>query len=176
MSLLLSEQDKLTLRTAAYGAVSLLAAASATGGTPYRIAAEGCISLSLASGPIGGILADKKAGVYLAATSVSGLGEQVLPALTAAMALLRAQAPAEADNFRATVLVAVEAAVRTQWGEPNPAVAEATRSIVEALDAMPIAMPRRSPVREGAVPSAQMRAFRGDGLHAPRSGPVDVHA
>ncbi|MGW0195660.1 hypothetical protein [Nonomuraea sp. NPDC003201] len=40
MSITLTDQDKLTLRTAAYGAVSLLAAADATG-NPHKIATEG---------------------------------------------------------------------------------------------------------------------------------------
>jgi hypothetical protein len=39
MSLPLSEHDKLTIRTALYGAVSLPAVAGAVGGTPHRITA-----------------------------------------------------------------------------------------------------------------------------------------
>ncbi|TDC38885.1 hypothetical protein E1211_05820 [Micromonospora sp. 15K316] len=46
--------------------------------------------------------------------------DQVLPALTAAMILLRKQDPAEAGNFRSTLLVAVEAAFRTRQGRPSP--------------------------------------------------------
>ncbi|MCP2324285.1 hypothetical protein HDA40_002792 [Hamadaea flava] len=134
MSITFSEQDKLTIRTAAYGAVSLLAAAGGAGGTPHRIAAEGSISLASATGPVGGVLADKKAGVYLSGTSVADLAAQVLPALSAAMNLLRERAPAESDNFRSTVLVALEAAIRTQWREPGPAMAQVTREITGALD------------------------------------------
>ncbi|MET8775045.1 hypothetical protein AB0H49_21945 [Nocardia sp. NPDC050713] len=48
------------------------------------------------------------------------------------MKLLEQQDPAEANNFRDTVLVAVEAAAHSQ---PSPAVAAMTRKITAALDA-----------------------------------------
>ncbi|MEQ4724879.1 hypothetical protein [Nonomuraea sp. B19D2] len=133
MSLTLTDQDKLTLRTAAYGAVSLLAAAGAAGGSPYRIATDGSVALASATGPIGHVLADKTKGVNLNGKSVAELADHVLPALTEAMSLLRKQAPAEADNFRSTVILAVEAA--TQRGEPSPSMADVTRKITGALDA-----------------------------------------
>ncbi|MEU7901174.1 hypothetical protein AB0B45_51170, partial [Nonomuraea sp. NPDC049152] len=63
------------------------------------------------------------------------LADQVLPALTAAMSLLKKQAPAEADNFRGTVIVAIEAAAGTHQGEPSPTMAEMARKITAALDA-----------------------------------------
>ncbi|MEU8275803.1 hypothetical protein ACFYOK_10175 [Microbispora bryophytorum] len=117
MSVTLTDQDKITLRTAAYGAVSLLAAAGATG-SPHKVATQGSIALASATGLVGHVLADR-----------------VLPALTASVHLLKRQAPAEADNFRSTVLVAVEAAARAQKGEPGPTMADMTRKITEALDA-----------------------------------------
>ncbi|WP_225859442.1 hypothetical protein [Streptomyces albicerus] len=46
--------------------------------------------------------------------------DQVLPALTAAMSLPKKQDPAEADSFRGTVSVAIEAAARAHTGEPQP--------------------------------------------------------
>ncbi|WP_188191991.1 AfsR/SARP family transcriptional regulator [Nonomuraea sp. SYSU D8015] len=52
--------------------------------------------------------------------STAALADQVLPALTAAMTLLKEQAPAEAGSFRRTVLVAIEAATRPQKGEAQP--------------------------------------------------------
>ncbi|MFI7642502.1 hypothetical protein [Nonomuraea sp. NPDC049400] len=133
MSLTLTDQDKLTLRTAAYGAVSLLAAAGAAGGSPHRIATDGSVALASATGPIGHVLADKTKGVNLNGKSVAELADQVLPALTEAMGLLRKQAPAEADNFRSTVILAVEAAI--QRGEPSPTLADMTHKITGALDA-----------------------------------------
>ncbi|WP_051744777.1 hypothetical protein [Streptomyces yerevanensis] len=43
--------------------------------------------------------------------------------------------PGEADNFRGTVLVAVEAAARAGQGGPGPVLAEMTRKITGAIDA-----------------------------------------
>ncbi|MGW4768204.1 hypothetical protein ACWEO2_09185, partial [Nocardia sp. NPDC004278] len=67
--------------------------------------------------------------------SVAELADGVLPSLTAAMSLLGEQYPGEADNFRDTVLVAVEAAAQSRKGEPGPAVAAMARKITAALDA-----------------------------------------
>ncbi|MGW5157018.1 hypothetical protein ACWEPN_16245 [Nonomuraea wenchangensis] len=52
MSITLSDQDKSTLRTAAYGAVSLMAAAGAAG-NPHKIATSGAIALGSATGLVG---------------------------------------------------------------------------------------------------------------------------
>ncbi|MFF4619168.1 serine hydrolase domain-containing protein [Nonomuraea jabiensis] len=138
MSVTLTDQDKLTLRTAAYGAVSLLAAAGAAG-SPHRIATEGSIALASATGPIGHVLAAKTRDIKLKGKSVAELADHVLPALTAAMSLLNRQDPAEADNFRNTVNVAVEAATRIHQGRPSPTLADMVRKITGALDAAPAA-------------------------------------
>ncbi|MEV4178665.1 hypothetical protein [Nonomuraea sp. NPDC049709] len=134
MSLTLSSQDKITLRTAAYGAVSLMSAADAAG-KPHRAATHGSIALASATGLVGHVLAEWPKGVNLRGKSVAELADLVLPALTAAMDLLKRQAPAEADNFRRTVLVAVEAAARTHQGRPSPTLADMARKVTEALDA-----------------------------------------
>ncbi|MGP4102412.1 hypothetical protein [Nonomuraea sp. KM90] len=134
MSLTLSNQDRITLRTAAYGAVSLMSAADAAG-RPHRAATHGSIALASATGLVGHVLAEWPKGVNLRGKSVAELADLVLPALTAAMSLLKRQAPAEADNFRRTVLVAVEAAARTHQGQPSPTLADMARKITEALDA-----------------------------------------
>ncbi|MET7465144.1 hypothetical protein [Nonomuraea sp. NPDC005501] len=133
MSITLTDQDKSTLRTAAYGAISLMSAADAAG-RPHKVATHGSIALSSATGAIGHVLAAKTKDINLDGKSVAELADHVLPALTAAMTLLKQQAPAEAGNFRNTVLVAVEAAARTQ-GSPSPTLADMTRKITEALDA-----------------------------------------
>ncbi|GHB23961.1 hypothetical protein GCM10010377_12300 [Streptomyces viridiviolaceus] len=134
MTITLSAQDKLTLRTAAYGAVSLMAAADAAG-SPHKVATHGSIALASATGPIGHVLAEKSKIENLNGKSVAELADHVLPALTAAMVLLRKQDPAEAENFRSVVGVAVEAAVRARTGEPGPAMAEMSRKISGALAA-----------------------------------------
>jgi D-alanyl-D-alanine carboxypeptidase len=133
MSITLSDQDQLTLRTAAYGAVSLLAAAGATG-KPHKIATHGSIALASATGLVGHALAKYPKGKDLSGKSVAEIADHVLPALTAAMNLLRKQAPTEADNSRSTILVAIEAAQIPQ-GQPSPTMAEMTRKITAALDA-----------------------------------------
>ncbi|MEU2103421.1 hypothetical protein [Nocardia sp. NPDC019255] len=120
MSITLTDQDKATVRTAAYGAVSLMAAADATG-SPHKSATNGAIALSSATGLVGHVLAE--------------LADHVLPALTAAMRLLQQRDPAEADNFRSTVLVAVDAAAGTRKGAPSPVLAEMARKITAAIDA-----------------------------------------
>ncbi|PWV78943.1 hypothetical protein DFR69_1021, partial [Nocardia neocaledoniensis] len=60
------------------------------------------------------------------------LADHVLPALTAAMTLLADQ-PTEAADFRATVLLAVDAA--THAGKPSPAVTAMAAKITAALAA-----------------------------------------
>ncbi|MEV4799460.1 serine hydrolase domain-containing protein [Nonomuraea sp. NPDC049421] len=129
MSLTLTEQDRLTLQTAAWGAVSLMSAAGAAG-SAHRAATEGSVALASATGRIGHVLAKAPKGVKYGKT-VADLADQVLPALTAAMTLLKRQDPAEAGDFRRTVLIAVEATTR---GEAGPAMTEMARKITEALD------------------------------------------
>ncbi|MFG2286392.1 hypothetical protein ACGFOU_10070 [Streptomyces sp. NPDC048595] len=133
MSVTLTVQDKNTLRTAAYGAVSLLAAADAAG-SPHRVATNGSIALASATGPVGYVLAEKSKIEKLNGKSVAEIADHVLPALTASIDLLKKQDPAEADNFRSTVTVAIEAATRAHKGEPSPAMAAMTRKITGALD------------------------------------------
>jgi D-alanyl-D-alanine carboxypeptidase len=129
----LSDQDKATLRTAAYGAVSLMAAAGAAGGKPHRIATDGSIALSSATGLVGHVLGEKSKAVNLSGKSVAELADQVLPALTEAMSLLKKLDPAEADNFRSTVILATETAIHRT--NPSPTVADMIRKITTALDA-----------------------------------------
>ncbi|TMR90455.1 hypothetical protein [Nonomuraea basaltis] len=133
MSITLTDQDKLTLRTAAWGAVSLMSAAGAAG-SPHKAATEGSIALTSATGLVGHVLAKAPKGVKWGKT-VADLADQVLPALTAAMSLLKQQAPAEADNFRRTVIVSIEAAARTHQGEPSPTMADMASKITAAVDA-----------------------------------------
>ena len=134
MAITLTDQDKITLRTAAWGAVSLMAAADAAG-RPHRAATDGSIALASATGLVGHVLAEWPKGVNLKGKSVAELADHVLPALTAAMGLLKKQAPAEAHNFHRTVIVAIEAAGRTHQGQPSPTLADMIRKITAALDA-----------------------------------------
>jgi hypothetical protein len=135
MSITLTDQDKLTLRTAAYGAITLLAAADATG-SPHKVATSGSIALASATGPVGHVLAEKSKVTNLDGKSVAEIADHVLPALTAATTLLNKQDPAEADNFRSIVTIAIEAATQARKGEPSPTMTDMTRKITEALDAV----------------------------------------
>ncbi|NRQ30857.1 hypothetical protein HII36_03255 [Nonomuraea sp. NN258] len=126
----LTDQDKLTLRTAAWGAVSLISAASA-GNSAHKAATEGSIALMSATGAVGHVLAKAPKGVKWGKT-VAELADLVLPALTESVGLLKQQAPDEADNFRRTILIAIEAAGQ---GNPNPTATEMARKITEAIDA-----------------------------------------
>lgn len=134
MPVTLTDQDKLTLRTAAYGAVTLLAAADAAG-SPHKVATNGSIALASATGPVGHVLAEKSKLKNLDGKSVAEIADHVLPALTAATTLLHKQDPAEADNFRSIVAIAIEAATQARKGEPSPTLADMTRKITAALDA-----------------------------------------
>jgi hypothetical protein len=134
MSITLTDQDKLTLRTAAYGAVTLLAAADAAG-SPHRVATHGSIALASATGLTGHVLATYPKGRDLDGRSVADIADRVLPALNESMTLLKKHDPAEADNFRSTVIVAIEAASRAHKGKPSPTMTEMTRKITEVLDA-----------------------------------------
>jgi len=129
----LSDQSKSTVRIAAYGAITLLAAAGAVGGSPHKISTRGSIALGTATGVVGHVLADYPKHSELNGKSVAAIADHVLPALTEAMGLLKAESPAEAANFRGTVLTAIEAA--TADSKPNPVVADMIRKITDALDA-----------------------------------------
>ncbi|GAA4051467.1 hypothetical protein [Nonomuraea soli] len=134
MSVTLTAQDKLTLRSAAYGAVALLAAADVAG-APHKAATAGSLSLYAATGPIGHVLAEKKPGVRIEGKTAAAMADHVLPALSASVALLKQQDPAAADDFRHTVLVAVDSAARAHKGEPSPTAAVMAGKIAAALDA-----------------------------------------
>jgi D-alanyl-D-alanine carboxypeptidase len=131
MPVTLSDQDKSTLRTAAYGAVSLMAAAT---GSPHKAATNASIALTSATGLVGHVLAAQAKDIDLKGRTVAELADRVLPALTAAMTLLGRQAPAEADNFRSTVLLALEAA-QVHPDKPSTTTAEMARKITAALGA-----------------------------------------
>ncbi|WP_240777534.1 serine hydrolase domain-containing protein [Nonomuraea basaltis] len=145
MSITLSDPDKSTLRTAAYGAVSLMAAAT---GSPHKAATNASIALTSATGLVGHVLAAKAKDIELKGKTVAELADRVLPALTAAMKLLGKQAPAEADNFRSTILLAIEAA-QVHPDKPSTTTAQMARKITAALDAAGVAT-----ADSGAAPAA----------------------
>ncbi|MCK2214542.1 hypothetical protein MF672_012180 [Actinomadura sp. ATCC 31491] len=134
MSVTLTPEDKTTLRTAAYGAVTLLAAADAAG-KPHKAATAGSIALASATGLVGHVLAEKTKDITVEGRTTAAIADRVLPALTAAMHLLKQHDPAEAGNFRSTVLVAADAAASSHRTPPSPTVADMIHKITAALDA-----------------------------------------
>ncbi|MFI7004945.1 serine hydrolase domain-containing protein [Streptomyces sp. NPDC050145] len=133
MTVSLPESDQSLLRTAAYGAVTLISAAAATG-SPHKAATAGAAALAATTGPIGHVLAKNPRSKDLSGASVAEIADRVLPALTDSVILLRRQLPTEADSFRRAVLVAVAAATASRPGEPGPPVTEMVRQITGALD------------------------------------------
>ncbi|RRR99370.1 hypothetical protein [Glycomyces terrestris] len=134
MTVELTAQDKSTIRTAAFGAVTLMSYAGIAG-SAHKVATGGSHALTAATGAVGHVLAEKKRDFKLQARSSAALADQVLPALTASVRLLREQDPSEAENFRRTIAVALDAASRAHKGEPSPTMAEMARKITAALDA-----------------------------------------
>ncbi|MEV8016437.1 hypothetical protein AB0O76_08845 [Streptomyces sp. NPDC086554] len=134
MSVTFTDQDKLTLRTAAYGAISLLAAADAAG-SPHKIATQGSIALASATGPVGYVLAENSKIGDLGGKSVAELADTVLPALTAAANFLKKQDPVQADNFRGIITLALETAAQARKGGPSPTMTDMSHKITAAIDA-----------------------------------------
>ncbi|MFC3492213.1 hypothetical protein [Glycomyces rhizosphaerae] len=135
MTIALSTQDKTTIRIAAYGAVTLMSSAGIAG-SAHKIGTDGSLALAAATGVVGHVIAEAKAKeLKFPGKSTAAIADQVLPALTESVKVLSAQDADEAENFRATILVAVEAATRAHKGAPSPTMAAMSRKITEALDA-----------------------------------------
>ncbi|GAA4902855.1 hypothetical protein LX16_1166 [Stackebrandtia albiflava] len=88
-----SDTEKNTIRIAAYGAVTLMAAATTANGSPHKTATRGSIALASTTGPIGHILAVYPKGKDLGGKSVAAIADRVLPALTESITLLHAKDP-----------------------------------------------------------------------------------
>ncbi|MEV3937770.1 hypothetical protein AB0K52_17535 [Glycomyces sp. NPDC049804] len=133
MTASLSAQDQITIRTAAYGAVSLLSAAGIAG-SAHKIGTDASLALTAATGTVGHIVADAK-GLKLKGKSTAELADQVFPAITESVRILEAHDPAEAENFRSIIKVVIDAADRAHKGEPSPVMADMVRKIEDALHA-----------------------------------------
>ena len=132
---MLTEADERTLRTAAHGIVVLMAAANPGPISSAKSGIAGGKAMATATGLTGKVLAAKAKDLDLGGKNTAEIAETVFPAITASVELLKAKAPDEVDNFRATIAVIVEAALRSHRGEPFPAEAEMTRKIQQVLDA-----------------------------------------
>lgn len=106
MTITLTPAEKTTIRTAAFGAVTLIAHANAT--SAHRTATNGSLALYSATGLVGHVLGEKTRDIKLKHKSSADLADQVLPALAESLRILEAHG--EDANFRATVEMAIEAA------------------------------------------------------------------
>ncbi|WP_067541208.1 hypothetical protein [Nocardia crassostreae] len=129
----LTQDERNTLQTAAYGVVTLLAAADR--GKAGAVSTATVVALNAATGVVGHIINDMKAKPNLKGRTVADIADSVLPALTASVGILEAKEPAEAENFRRTIGTAVSAAEQVHGGRPHPAAAELIRKINSALAA-----------------------------------------
>ncbi|MEV0647968.1 hypothetical protein AB0I28_22150 [Phytomonospora sp. NPDC050363] len=132
MTVNLSDQDKATIRTAAFGAITLLSFADVAG-SPHKVATHGTLALNSATGLVGHVLSAKSKDFRLQTKSGAVLADQVFPALAASVTLLDAHDPAEADNFRATIAVALDAAARAGSSVPSAPLTEMIRKITEVI-------------------------------------------
>ncbi|MCX4782713.1 hypothetical protein [Streptomyces sp. NBC_01264] len=127
--------ERLVLQTAAHGVVGLMAAADPGLISSTRSGMAGGKALSSATGAIGRVLAQSPKGMELGGKSTADVADQVFTALTSSIALLKAKAPQEIDNFRDTIAVIMDAASRAHRGEAGPAEASMIRKITATLDA-----------------------------------------
>jgi len=133
----LTEADEHTLLTAAYGTVVLMTAANPGPIASARSSAAASLAMTSATGLTGHVLAvkTKAKDLDLSGGNTAEIAETVFPALTESVELLKAKAPDEAENFRATITTMTAAAMRSHHGEPLPAEVEMARKIHNALDA-----------------------------------------
>ncbi|MFE4632216.1 hypothetical protein ACFRJ1_02395 [Streptomyces sp. NPDC056773] len=130
----LTDSEKLTLQTAAHGVVSLMAAADPGLISSTRAGIAGGKALSSATGLVGRVMSEKLKGMELGGNSTADIADQTFAALADSMALLKAKAPAEAENFRDAIAVVMEAASRAHKGQAGPVEASMINKITAALD------------------------------------------
>lgn len=129
----LTTDEKMTLKTAAYGAVSLVSNAdpgvfsmikeSFAASHPFANA-TGLVKDALTTGGL----------PELPRESPAELEAVVLPVLRQSVAILQAKAPQELDNFRSTVVTAIDRVGRAYRGV-NEDEAAATARVKDALGA-----------------------------------------
>ncbi|MQM28343.1 hypothetical protein [Glycomyces albidus] len=131
-NLTLTAQDEITIRTAAWGTVSLMSAAGIAG-SAHKVGTDASLALASATGAVGHVVASAK-GAKLKGKSTAELADHVFPALTESVRIL-GQDPEELENFRTLIGIVIDAANRAHRGGPSPVMAEMARKINEALDA-----------------------------------------
>ena len=129
-SIALTGDEQSTLRTAAFGAVTLLSMTRPGPISSTRQNMAGATALTSATGMVGHILATREKIVLKGTTAE--VADQVLPALTQAVAILDTKAPAETTEFQRTVTTAVQQAISATRG-PDQAQHDMAAKIAAAL-------------------------------------------
>jgi hypothetical protein len=130
----LTDQEKATLKTAAFGAVTLVSVASPGAISTPKTNMAGAKVLSGATGLTGQVI-NGKPYPKLPSGSTADTAAVVLPALTESVNILQAKAPDEVDNFRRIVTIAVEQGASSSGGGINAAEAEMISKVKQALEA-----------------------------------------
>ena len=130
-SITLTSDEQTTLRTAAYGAVTLLSMTRPGPISSTRQNMAGALTLTSATGLVGQILSAKEK-TALKGKNTAEVAEEVLPALTEAVAILDTKAPAETAEFQRAVTAAIQEAIAATSGS-NQAQDDMATKITAAL-------------------------------------------
>ncbi|HET8658055.1 MAG TPA: hypothetical protein VFM55_03550 [Micromonosporaceae bacterium] len=125
----LTIQERETIKTAAYGAVTLVSIAYPGAISSTKVNVVGAKVLTGATGLVGEVLAGKDK-VHIEGRSTAEIAATVLPALSKAVGVLQAKAPDEVDGFRRIVMIALD---QSTGSHPNPAQAEMISKVKGAL-------------------------------------------
>lgn len=119
----LTDDEKKTLKNAAYGAVLLVSNADPGFFAMFKESVAASKALAGSSGVVREALT--KGGMpSLPKSSVAELEATVLPGLTQAMSILATKAPGESDGYRATVLEACDKVATAAGGVAEAETAE----------------------------------------------------
>ena len=129
----LTEDERATLKRAAFGAVYLVTNADPGFLTMLRESVAASGAFTGATGLARDVLTTG-ALPRLPRRDPAGAEAEVLPALTESVTILRAKAPDEVDNYRAAVLTAARRAAEAARGV-NPSEAAVLAKVRAALEA-----------------------------------------
>ncbi|WP_431040768.1 hypothetical protein ACQUSR_01915 [Streptomyces sp. P1-3] len=130
----LTGDERLTLKKAAFGAVTLVSLAYPGAWSATKENIVGAKVLTGATGIVGRVLSGK-AKFDLKGENTADIADEVLSALRATVATLDAKAPAETQEFRRAVTTAVQQAADSTGRGTSPAQADMITKITAALKA-----------------------------------------
>ncbi|MEV5508696.1 hypothetical protein [Streptomyces orinoci] len=128
----LTSEEQITLKKAAYGAVTLVSLAYPGAWSSTKENVVGAKVLTGATGAVGRILSGKDK-FRLDGKNTADIADEVLPALTATVAALQIKSPAETEEFRRAVTTAVRQAAASTKGGASPAQTDMIAKITAAL-------------------------------------------